>query len=272
MRYVTYSIVARDPSTGELGVAVQSHFFSVGSLCPWVEPGVGAVATQSMVLVTYGPLGLERMRGGASPADTLAALLAEDDGAATRQVAVLSATGDVAAHTGERCIAEAGHVTGDAFSAQANMMRDPGVPEAMADAFTHATGDLAHRLLAALDAAEAAGGDIRGRQSACVLTAPAEGQPWERGVNVRVDDHDEPLAEVRRLVDLQQAYMKGEPANVELAFWVGLAHAGEGKLDEARELMAAALGAHDGWAELLRRLPACGLAEPDVVDALLNRA
>lgn len=272
VRYVTYSIVARDRSSGELGVAVQSHFFSVGSLCPWVEPGVGAVATQSEVLVSYGPLGLDQMRAGTPPTEALEALIADDNGAAMRQVAMVSAAGDVAVHTGDRCIAEAGHVTGDGWSAQANMMRDTGVPEAMGEAFEAAAGDLATRMLAALDAAEAAGGDIRGRQSACLLVAPAEGPSWARGINVRVEDHADPLGELRRLVELQRAYISGEPVNAELAFWVGLARAGEGAIAEGRALMAPALGEHDGWAQLLERLPACGLAEQHVVDAVLKRS
>lgn len=272
VRYVTYSIVARDRSSGELGVAVQSHFFSVGSLCPWVEPGVGAVATQSEVLVSYGPLGLDRMRAGTAPAEALRQLLADDEDAAKRQVAFVSASGDVGVHTGDRCIAEAGHLTGEGWSVQANMMRDVGVPEAMADAFTQSEGDLSTRLLDALDAAEAAGGDIRGRQSACVLVAPAEGPQWERTVDVRVDDHAEPLVEIRRLAELQRAYISGEPVNAELAFWVGLARAGEGAIAEGRALMAPALAEHDGWAQLLERLPACGLAEQHVVDAVLKRS
>ena len=271
VRYVTYSIVARDRSSGELGVAVQSHFFSVGSLCPWVEPGVGAVATQSEVLVSYGPRGLELLREGMAPLDALERLLSEDEGAPTRQVAFVGADGRTAVHTGERCIAEAGHLTGEGWSAQANMMRDTGVPEAMGAAFESAEGDLAARMLAALDAAEAAGGDIRGQQSACVLVAPAEGPAWARGINVRVDDHPDPLVELRRLVELQRAYIDGEPANAELAFWVGLAHAREGRLDEGYELMRRALNEHEGWPKLLRRLPASGSAEPDVVDAILNR-
>ena len=271
VRYVTYSIVARDPSSGELGVAVQSHFFSVGSLCPWVEPGVGAVATQSEVLVSYGPLGLDRMRAGTPPAEALRQLLADDENAAKRQVAFVSASGDVGVHTGDRCIAEAGHLTGEGWSVQANMMRDVGVPEAMADAFTQSEGDLSTRLLDALDAAEAAGGDIRGRQSACVLVAPSEGPAWERRVNVRVDDHAEPLVEVRRLVELQLAYIEERPVNAELRFWAGLARAAEGDLDEATKLMADAMAEHDGWPELLRRLPACGSVDAEVVDALLKR-
>jgi uncharacterized Ntn-hydrolase superfamily protein len=265
---MTYSIVARDAATGELGVAVQSHFFSVGSICPWVEPGVGAVATQSVAEPSYGPRGLDAMRGGQSASAALAVLIAEDDDREQRQIAFLDATGDVAVHTGDCCIAEAGHVTGDGFSAQANMMRDTGVPEARADAFTGRAGDLSERLLAALQAAERAGGDIRGRQSACLLVASAEAAPWERAYDVRVDDHVEPLDELARLVALHRAYRDGEPCNNELRFWRALALAGEGKVDEARELLAPVWDEHDGWAMLLRRLPAVGHADEDTVRML----
>ena len=162
----TYSIVARDPATGELGVAVQSHWFSVGPLVPWAEAGVGAVATQSFVEVSYGPLGLELMRAGRSAAQALGSLLATDDNAAVRQVAMIDAAGRVAAHTGDKCIDAAGHRTGDNFSVQANLMRNDTVWGAMAAAFESTPGPLAERMLAALAAAEAEGGDIRGRQSA----------------------------------------------------------------------------------------------------------
>ncbi|MDQ1375560.1 MAG: hypothetical protein QOJ09_2898 [Actinomycetota bacterium] len=265
---MTYSIVARDPTTGELGVAVQSHFFSVGSICPWVEPGVGAVATQSIAQPSYGPRGLDAMRAGRSASVALATLVAEDDDREQRQVAYVDATGDVAVHTGERCIAEAGHLTGDGFSAQANMMRDPGVPEAMADAFTRTKGELSERLLAALYAAEAAGGDIRGRQSASLLVASVEGAPWERAYDVRVDDHAEPLDELARLVALHRAYRDGEAFNNELRFWRALAMAAEGDVDGARSLLEPVWAEHDGWAALLRRLPAAGLVSDDVVRLL----
>jgi uncharacterized Ntn-hydrolase superfamily protein len=266
---MTYSIVARDAATGELGVAVQSHFFSVGSICPWVEPGVGAVATQSIAEPAYGPRGLDLMRAGQAVPAALAVLVAEDDDRDLRQVAYVDATGEVAVHTGDRCIAEAGHVTGDGWSAQANMMRDTGVPEAMGAAFTAATGDLAWRLLAALQAAEAAGGDVRGRQSACLLVASAEAKPWERAYDVRVDDHTDPLGELARLVDLHRAYRDGVPVNNELRFWKALELAGEGNDDAAHDLLAPVLAEHDGWALLLRRLPASGVVDAETVERLL---
>jgi uncharacterized Ntn-hydrolase superfamily protein len=205
----TYSIVARDAQTGQLGVAVQSHWFGVGRLVTWAEAGVGAVATQAMVQVRYGPLGLERMRQGLSAQEALAELLAADDGRELRQVAMVDAGGDVAAHTGSQCIAEAGQETGAGFSAQANMMATQQVWPAMARAYREACGDLAERLLSALDAAQAAGGDLRGKQSAAMLIVGAERgpEPWA-GVllELRVEDHPEPLAELRRLVTLQRAY------------------------------------------------------------------
>jgi uncharacterized Ntn-hydrolase superfamily protein len=267
---MTYSIVARDPATGELGVAVQSHFFSVGSICPWAEPGAGAVATQSMAEPSYGPRGLELMASGRPAEEALALLLADDDGRDTRQIGFVDPNGSVGVHTGERCIAEAGHLVGDGWTVQANMMRDKGVPEAMAAAFADATGSLAVRMLAALDAAEVAGGDIRGRQSAALLVAPAEGMRWQRTFDVRVDDHPEPLVELRRLVDLHRSYLEGIPINDELRFWQGVLLASSGKLEEARAMLAPVFAAWDGWVLLLQRLPAAGLAEESTVGALLD--
>jgi len=266
---MTYSIVARDAATGELGVAVQSHFFSVGSICPWVEPGVGAVATQSIAEPSYGPRGLDAMRAGDAAAIALARLTAEDDDREQRQIAYCDSAGAVAVHTGELCIGEAGHLTGDGWSAQANMMRDKGVPEAMGDAFTSASGDLAARLLAALDAAEAAGGDIRGKQSACLLVAAADAKPWERTYDVRVDDHTDPLGELARLMALHRAYLEGRPVNNELRFWHALELARSGKEDEARELLVPVLAEHDGWAALLQRLPDTNRIDAGLVQRLL---
>lgn len=200
---MTYSIAARDPRTGELGAAVQSHWFAAGELVPWAEAGVGAVATQALVGVGYGPLGLDLMRGGKRAPQALRALLAADEGEMHRQVAMVDPAGEVAAHTGSRCLREAGHRTGDGYSVQANMMLRDTVWDAMAEAFEKSTGPLTYRLLAALDAAEAEGGDVRGRQAAGILVvkdAPS-GRPWEDVVvHLRVDDHPAPLEELRRLV------------------------------------------------------------------------
>ncbi len=287
----TYSIVARDPATGELGVAVQSHWFSVGSIVTWAEGGVGAVATQSFVEPSYGPLGLALMRAGKSAPEALAALLAADLNRDVRQVAMIDTAGRAAAHTGARCIAAAGHATGAAFSVQANMMDNDRVWPAMKTAYENATGDLADRLVAALDAAEAAGGDIRGRQSAAILVVkPASsGRPWaDRRIDLRVEDHPQPLVELRRLLTLARAYEhmnRGDelateakwneagaeyaaaaamaPHIVELPFWHAATLAAAGKLDEATPLFADVFAREPRWRELVRRLPAAGLLPDD---------
>jgi uncharacterized Ntn-hydrolase superfamily protein len=291
---VTYSIVARDQETGELAVAVQSHFFGVGRLCPFVRAGVGAVATQASVDPAYGPRGLKRMEDGESPEEALAALVAADPGQASRQVAMIDAQGRVATHTGDSTIAEAGHVIGDQFSVQANMMLNPTVPAAMAEAFQSSTGDLVDRILDALDAAEAEGGDIRGRQSAALLVtggAPGGEPGADRTWDLRVDDNPEPLAELRRLVtikrgydlgfmkadapfeDIDQALLQIEDAtggNPEMTYWAAIALTSMGRLDDGRRLMARARAADPNWAELLRRLPAAGNAPQVIVDLLLK--
>ena len=217
---MTYSIVARDPETGELGVAVQTRAFAVGNAVPWASSQVGAVATQSFTERSYGPLALELLRIGRTPADALAGLVAADPQQAVRQVAVVDSQGRSAAHTGDLCIPEAGHRTGNGFSVQANMMRSAEVWPAMTEAYTAATGSLAQRLLAALDAAEAAGGDFRGRQAAAMLVVQGKtaGRPWdEHVIDVRVDDHDDPLGELRRLVELSEMYRRlaREPSTVD---------------------------------------------------------
>lgn len=297
----TYSIVARDSVTGQLGVAVQSHWFSVGALVPWAKAGVGAVATQSFVEASYGPLGLELMRLGRSAQQALAALAATDEGRDVRQVAMVDARGRVAAHTGENCIFAAGHHTGAQYSVQANLMENPTVWDAMARAYENAEGDLAERLLAALEAAETEGGDIRGRQSAALLIVGGEptGRPWrDRLFDLRVEDHPQPVAELRRLVDLQRAYLKlnegdeawtaGDPegalaayraalslvpdaaTNGETAFWVGITLAGGGDPEGALPFLQRAYARDPRWAELVGRLPAAGLLpeDPALIDVL----
>jgi uncharacterized Ntn-hydrolase superfamily protein len=291
---VTYSVVALDPDTGELGVAVQSHWFSVGSIVPWARPGVGAVATQANAEVSYGPRALELLEGGADAAEALARLVTADPGAATRQVAVVDAHGGVAVHTGGSCIRFAGHVVGDGFSCEANMMASDEVWPAMAEGFSAAHGSLASRLLDTLDAAERAGGDVRGRQSAALLVVPAEGEPWSTVVSLRVEDDPEPLRELRRLATGHEAYSLasgaerlGEegryreaaelmvrawelaPDNAELRFWAGLGMAQGGLLAEGAEQVRAAIATHPPWRELLERLPLeMAPAAPRVLDAL----
>ena len=208
-RTVTYSIVARDEETGELGVAVQSRAFNTGAACAWATPGVGAVATQSFTERRYGPCGLDLMAHGHSPRDALDELLREDDLREVRQVAVLDAAGATAAHTGADCIRHAGDLSMTNVSVQGNMLRSDDVWPAMAHAFEATAGTLAERLLAALDAAEAAGGDFRGRQAAglVVVGGEIEERPtYQRVFDLRVDDHPEPLAELRRLHRLAAAY------------------------------------------------------------------
>jgi uncharacterized Ntn-hydrolase superfamily protein len=276
---VTYSIVAREPATGELAVAVQSHWFSVGSVVTWGRAGVGVVATQAIAEPAYGPHLLERLAAGESPRAALEAELAADPRARFRQVAAVDAAGRVAVHTGESCIPFAGHVEGGGFSAQANMMASEEVWPAMASAFAASSGPLPGRLLGALDAAEAAGGDVRGRQSAALLVVPADGEPWRRSVELRVEDHPEPLAELRRLLDLREAYgladeadqlasagrydeagesgrraLELAPDNAELMFWGGLAIARQGQVDLGVAMVRRAIELHPGWRDLLGRL------------------
>ena len=218
---MTYSLVALDRESGQLGVAVQTRFFGVGQTVPWARPGVGAVATQAFADRRYGALGLELLAAGRSPAGALAELTATDPAAAVRQVGIVAVDGSAAAHTGTDCVPAAGHVTGEGLSAQANMMRSDDVWPAMAEAFAGARGSLAWRLLAALDAAEAAGGDFRGRQAAALLVVRSEPteRPWDDKVlELRVDEHDDPLGELRRLLDLADGYRalldlrEGEPS------------------------------------------------------------
>lgn len=283
MRRGTYSIVAHDPSTGEVGVAVQSHWFGVGAIVPWARPGVGAVATQSIAEPAYGPRLLDRLASGQAPQDALAAELAADLQAPYRQVAVVDAKGRTAVHTGERCIAFAGDERRDGFSAQANMMAAAGVWPAMARAFEASPGPLARRLASALHAAEAHGGDVRGRQSAALLVVPAAGEPWRATVDLRVEDDGDPLAQMDRLLDLHDAYglatvgdeLTGEgrhdeagaayarasalaPGNHELLFWAGLAAAQAGDMPLALQRVRGAIALRPSWRDLLGRL------EPDV--------
>jgi uncharacterized Ntn-hydrolase superfamily protein len=287
----TFSIVARDPASGCMGVAVESHWFSVGSVVTWAEAGVGAVATQALVEVSHGPLGLDLMRGGRSAPEALRALLAADEGRDRRQLALVDSEGQVAAHTGQRCIADAGHVIGEGFSAQANMMAAPDVWPAMADAYRASTGDLAERMLAALEAGQAAGGDIRGRQSAAILIVGAEstGRPWvDTDMELRVEDHAEPIRELRRLVTLHRAYEhmnRGDdllgaervsealteyrtaaqmvPEIEELPFWHAVTLADLGRIDEALPIFRQVFAANPDWATLVQRLPAAGLLRDD---------
>lgn len=263
---MTYSIVGRDAETGELGVAVQSRAFNTGAVVPWAAPGVGAVATQSYTEVSYGPLGLELLRAGKSPQEALAELVAADDDSAYRQVAILDAQGRVAVHVGEGCIPAAGFAAGDGFSAQGNMVDSARVWESMAEAFERSGEPLAERLLSALDAAEAAGGDWRGRQAGGIVVVGSDGEPWAHEVDLRVDDHPDPLGELRRLLRLRRAYRAmleppGPTADDLEALpeldrrWAAIYGAtASGRLDEARELLQPLLAEEPRWGDFVRTL------------------
>jgi uncharacterized Ntn-hydrolase superfamily protein len=291
----TYSIVALDPDTGELGAAVQSHWFSVGSLCTWARPGVGAVATQSVVEPAHGPHVLDRLASGWEAHTALAGVLDDDPLARVRQVGVVDAEGRVAVHTGADCIPAAGDATGDHWACQANMMLRATVPDAMSAAFAAAEGDLANRLLTALAAAEADGGDVRGRQSAALLVAPAEGEPWQTRIDLRVEDHPDPVVELSRLLALQRAYeLAGEadelmgqgradeaaamyvraselaPQSDELLFWAGLAIAQKGDVAAGADAVRRAAAVHPGWLTLLERLSPEFAPAGDAVRELLE--
>jgi uncharacterized Ntn-hydrolase superfamily protein len=278
VRHGTYSIVARDPSTGELGVAVQSHWFGVGGVVAWARAGVGAVATQSVAEVAHGPHTLERMQDGLAAAEAIATVLSEDELARFRQLGAVDAHGRAAAHTGEGCIPYAGDEISEGFACQANMMAGASVPSAMAAAYRAHDGDLAERLLAALDAAEGAGGDVRGRQSAALLVVPPNGEAWRTRFELRVEDHADPLGELRRLLRLARAYeMAGQadelvaqgahadatalylaaaelaPECDELTFWAGLGVAAQ-DLDAGVDLVRRAATLKPAWLALLERL------------------
>jgi len=287
----TYSIVARDPATGNFGVAVQSHWFRVGVNVPWVEAGVGAVATQSFTRVDYGPLGLALMRSGKTAEEALQSLLATDPQKDVRQVAMVDRIGNVAAWTGPKCIVAAGNQSGKGYSVQANLMDRETVWPAMAKAYEAATGDFADRLLAALEAAEREGGDIRGRQSAALVVVRGEstGRPWDdRLVDLRVDDNAAPLVELRRLLGLHRAYeemnqgddaaakedwtaavehyTKGTelaPQIAELPFWEAVTLFMAGKEEEALPIFREVFAKEERWARLVPRLPASGLLPAD---------
>ena len=296
----TYSIVAFDEETGELGVAVQSHWFSVGFLVPWAKAGVGAVATQSFVKVDYGPEGLNRMENGQSAEEALNSLLAEDEGEAVRQVAMIDVKGSVAAHTGTKCIYAAGHQIGKNYSVQANLMEKETVWPSMANAFERSNGDLAEKMMAALEAAEAEGGDIRGKQSAAMLIVSGNptGIPWKDVVmDIRVDDHAEPLKELKRLIRIHRAYQhanKGDhyleleeiekalveyekasefyPENPELPYWSAVTLASKGNLDQAIPIFREVFQKEPRLRILTPRLVNSGLLpnDPALIEAIIQ--
>jgi len=295
---LTYSIVAHDPKSGEFGVAVQSHFFQVGPVVPWARAGVGAVATQADADVRYGPLGLDLMAAGYTAGRALAAALAADSKPETRQVALVDRESQVAVHTGAKCIREAGHHVGAGYSVQANMMEKATVWRAMAVAFEGTAGSLAERMMAALEAAEVEGGDIRGRQSAAMLVVDGTLHPgwWEgRLIDLRVEDHPEPLVELRRLLGVKRTYeaagaaqaavqggdpqaaaltakaLEGARDNTELSFWLALDMAAQSDLETAVMILRDVIRQDARWLELLRRLPPAVLLKPELLARLEDR-
>ena len=287
----TYSIVARDPATGQMGVAVQSHYFSVGPVVPWAEAGVGAVATQSLVLIDYGPNGLALMRQGLTAQQALDSLVKADAHNEGRQVAMVDAKGNVAAYSGKNCIPFAGNKGGNQYSCQANLMASDKVWPAMAEAYEKAQGDLAERMMQALEAGQKAGGDIRGMQSAAIVIVKAQstGKPWnDRVMDLRIEDHEQPLKELRRLIKLRRAYdledagdnfisekkpeeamkayeeaMRLAPDVVELNFWAAVSMYSNGREKEALKMFHDVFDRERQWADLVPRLAQVGLFPND---------
>ena len=297
----TYSIVAYDETTGELGVAVQSHWFSVGTVVPWAKAGVGAVATQSIAEPSYGPKGLALMEQGIPADKALQSLLLKDSGENVRQIGMVDAKGNVGAHTGARCIRYAGHKIGKHYSVQANIMEKPTVPNAMSNAFENTKGDLAERMLAALEAAEQEGGDLRGKQSAALLVVSGTptGDVWkDRIVDIQIGDHQDPLGELRRLLNISKAYhhaQKGDeymekdemdlalqeysaaaklyPENPELPFWTAVTLAQTGELEKALPIFKDVFEKNENLRELIPRIVESGFLKDDkkIVQQILNQ-
>ena len=293
----TFSIVAVDKETGEMGAAVQSHWFSVGSSVIWAESGVGAVCTQSFIEPSYGPLGLDLMRAGKTAEEALAGLIKADRYEDVRQVAMLDNQGRVAAHTGKNCIPEAGHFIGNGFTCQANLMLKNTVWDAMAKAFESTKGELVDRLMAALEAAQGEGGDIRGKQSAAIIVVrgKSSGAWWkDRKYDLRVEDNPAPLVELKRLIGLNKAYnfmnkgdelltegkveegmksytqaMEMYPDNAEMVFWPAVTLASLGRIEESLPLFKKVFALDNNWAILVPRLPQVGQLPKD--KALIKR-
>lgn len=297
----TFSIVARDPSTGEMAVGVQSHWFSVGTIVCWGASGAGVVATQSFVNPAYGPEGLELMAEGVPAEDALKSLIEKDEGRAFRQVAFLDRVGNVTAYTGDKCISFASHEAGYQYSVQANMMLNDRVVPAMNKAYLEGEGlPLAERVVKVLMAAQEAGGDIRGRQSAALIVVgpdPVE-EPWlDKKIDLRVEDDPEPLKELSRLLSVHRAYEhmnRGDlavehkdmelaleeyaaaearfPGNLEMKYWKAVSMANSGQIAEALPIFKFVFDRDDNWRELTRRLPDSGLitVSGDELDRILG--
>ncbi len=279
----TYSIVCRDAETGELGVAVQTHWFGVGTRVSWAEAGVGAIATQSFTNASFGPRGFELLKQGKTAQEALDILIESDDGRDVRQVAIIDNKGNVAAWTGKKCIKDAGHIVGENFSVQANLMLNDKVWPAMSKAFKETKGHISERMLAALEAAQNEGGDIRGKQSAAMIVVKPEssGQPWaDRTVDLRIDDHSEPVKEMRRLLKINKAYEHmdlGDAAiekndiegaeyhygkaaelyseNIEIKYWYAVSLANAGKVEMSLPIFKEIFAKDENWRILTERLP-----------------
>jgi uncharacterized Ntn-hydrolase superfamily protein len=287
----TNSIIAVDREAGEIGVAVQSHWFNVAAAVPWAQAGVGAVVTQAFANPSFGPRGLELLRQGSSPQQVVEELIGSDPAAEMRQLAVVDRRGRTAAYTGTRCIPEAGHMNGDNFSVQANLMAGPGVWPAMAQSFEESSGPLAERLIGALRSAQSCGGDLRGKQSAAILVVRAEslGRIWEdRLIDLRVEDHGDPVEELGRVLRIFRAYERmnrGDqaleaqdnasalreyeearrlcPDSEEIRFWSAVSLVNAGKLEQALPLFKELFRAQPNWEMLLGRIFALGLLKTD---------
>ncbi|MDH3267611.1 MAG: DUF1028 domain-containing protein [Ignavibacteria bacterium] len=290
----TYSIVARDPDTGEMGVAVQSHWFSVGSIVSWGEAGVGVVATQSFVNPAFGPNGLELLKSGMSAEQVVDKLIAEDEGRDVRQLAIIDVNGNVKSYTGKNCIPGAGNIAGENYSVQANLMLNDKVPGAMSKAFEESNGSLAERMMSALFAAQEAGGDIRGKQSAAILVVKGRstGKVWEdRLIDLRVEDDPQPLKELNRLLKVHQAYghmnagdlavehgdmelaMKEYamaesmfPENEEMIYWHAVTLATNGDVENSLALFKDVFERNENWKILTPRLVPIGLLNVSETD------
>lgn len=285
----TYSIVARDERTGEIGAGVQSHWFSVGTVVPWALAGVGAVVTQSFTNPAFGPEGLRLLSEERSPEEAVGKMVSKDEGRDLRQLAIIDSRGRSFAHTGKKCVAEAGHISGKNFSVQANMMLKGTVWPAMAEAFETSDGPLADRIMASLMAAEKEGGDARGRQSAAmvIVRGKGTGQVWkDRLIDLRVDDHRDPLKELARLLKVHRAYesmdegdkamedgdtdlalsayskaQKAFPRNAEMLFWHAVGLANKGRFDESLPLFQKAFAMNPNWRLMVPRLRPNGMLE-----------
>lgn len=295
---MTYSIVGRDRASGQMGVATHSQAFAVGSSVPWALAGHGVIATQSMGEPMYGELGLDALRGGLTAAEVLTALRSVDPFPERRQVAMADTHGGIEVYTGSECVAHAGHRVGNGCAALANMVASASVWEAMVTTFETTTGPLAHRLVAALHAAEAEGGDIRGQRSASVLVVRAvrTGRPWrDQVVDLRVDCHDEPVAELTRLVKLNDRYHQmvgafelaldcnfgralalldeldadGPFEEPDLLMWRAVVLGAAGRTADAAAIVEGLRQSAPQFVEVLRRFAPAQLIEPTILERIL---